>query len=107
MKRRTRRPQHRKPGAGLADSASIDEQYALEPVIEPGGGSADGEESGGVQLQRVQCPYCGEHFDTQLDTSSGSTRYIEDCQVCCRPIEFCLEVDYNGVLAALTTLRSD
>jgi hypothetical protein len=34
----------------------------------------------------VQCPWCGEVFTTFFDISSGSTSYIEDCQVCCRPI---------------------
>ena len=34
----------------------------------------------------VQCPYCGETIQILLDASAGSQRYIEDCQVCCRPI---------------------
>jgi hypothetical protein len=36
----------------------------------------------------VSCPYCGEVFDTAADTSTGDQEYIEDCQVCCRPIRF-------------------
>ena len=39
----------------------------------------------------VECPYCGEVFPTMADTSQGSYQTIEDCQVCCRPIQ--LEVD--------------
>ena len=39
------------------------------------------------------CPYCGESFSTTLDTSAGSQDYIEDCQICCRPILFCLTLD--------------
>ena len=27
-------------------------------------------------------------FETAVDTSSGSARYVEDCQICCQPIEF-------------------
>ena len=34
----------------------------------------------------VECPYCGELIYLVLDTSAGAQRYIEDCQVCCRPI---------------------
>jgi len=34
-------------------------------------------------------------------------RYVEDCQICCQPIEFSLEVDHAGVLQSLSTLRSD
>ena len=33
------------------------------------------------------CPYCGESISSVLDLSVGSQRYIEDCEVCCRPIE--------------------
>jgi hypothetical protein len=56
---------------------------------------------------RVACPYCGEDFETLVDGSAGSQRYIEDCPVCCRPIEFQAEVDGAGNLIALTTQRDD
>ena len=39
--------------------------------------------------QRIQCPYCGENIDIVLDVATQDftdTEYIEDCQVCCRPI---------------------
>jgi len=43
------------------------------------------------------CPYCGESFSTVLDLSqapnNGPQEYIEDCQVCCRPIMFSIEQD--------------
>lgn len=36
----------------------------------------------------AQCPYCGEPLDLYIDEAGGITqRYIEDCSVCCRPIE--------------------
>lgn len=32
------------------------------------------------------CAFCGEENETFLDLGGGrSQRYIEDCQVCCRP----------------------
>jgi hypothetical protein len=34
----------------------------------------------------VQCPWCGETFVTFFDASTGDQSYVEDCQVCCRPI---------------------
>ena len=106
MKRPTPGKQPPKPDVILSDAQSIDEQYGLEPVIDPSL-SADGGAPGGVEFHPVQCPYCGENFETQVDASSGSARYVEDCQICCRPIEFSLEVDHAGVLQALSTLRSD
>jgi len=33
------------------------------------------------------CPYCGEEISMVLDTSVQRQTYIEDCEVCCRPIE--------------------
>lgn len=41
----------------------------------------------------VTCPYCGETIEVAVDTSGGSQMYIEDCQVCCRPIVMRLTVD--------------
>jgi hypothetical protein len=35
----------------------------------------------------INCPFCGEIFTTFVDISGGSQNYIEDCQICCRPIE--------------------
>ncbi len=34
-----------------------------------------------------QCPYCWEEISMLLDTSVSSQTYIEDCEVCCNPIE--------------------
>lgn len=34
-----------------------------------------------------ECPYCGEEISMVLDTSVERQKYIEDCEVCCRPIE--------------------
>jgi hypothetical protein len=40
-----------------------------------------------VSFQEVQCPYCGEWIELAVDASAGGQAYIEDCAVCCRPIE--------------------
>lgn len=45
----------------------------------------------------VQCPYCGEMLELTVDASAGAQRYIEDCSVCCRPIELALEHDVDGL----------
>jgi Cysteine-rich CPXCG len=33
------------------------------------------------------CPYCWEEISMVLDTSVTSQTYVEDCEVCCNPIE--------------------
>lgn len=55
----------------------------------------------------MTCPYCGETFETSVDTSAGAQEYIEDCQVCCRPIVFQIEVDPEGDLRSLEVKRDD
>ena len=34
-----------------------------------------------------QCPYCWEEISMLLEPSSTVQQYIEDCEVCCRPIQ--------------------
>lgn len=34
-----------------------------------------------------QCPYCWETISMLLDTSVRQQVYVEDCEVCCNPIE--------------------
>ena len=33
-----------------------------------------------------QCPYCWEDISMLLDSSLVSTEYVEDCEICCNPI---------------------
>jgi hypothetical protein len=90
------------------DPEVIDALYGLEPVFEPSSPVPEtAAQTAAAQFQSVQCPYCGETFETLADSSAGSATYIEDCQICCQPIEFCLEVDAAGALASLETRRTD
>ena len=34
-----------------------------------------------------QCPYCFEQISMLLEAFYSDQKYIEDCEVCCRPIE--------------------
>lgn len=47
----------------------------------------------------VACPWCGEVYPTSVDTSQGSHTAIEDCTVCCRPIELSIECEPGEVYA--------
>jgi len=44
----------------------------------------------------IGCPYCGETISILVDLSVPQQEYIEDCQVCCRPIVFSVAVDGDG-----------
>ncbi len=60
-----------------------------------------------LETRSVACPYCGERFDAALDCSAGDQEYIEDCQVCCRPIVFAVAADTDGRLLSLEVRRED
>lgn len=45
------------------------------------------------------CPYCGEEISMVLDTSVRRQSYVEDCEVCCRPIEISYVIE-EGELAS-------
>ncbi len=40
-----------------------------------------------LEEARISCPYCGEPINVLLNPEDIGQAYIEDCQVCCRPIE--------------------
>lgn len=46
-----------------------------------------------LESESYYCPYWGEPAEAVLDLSGGDQVYIEDCPVCCRPIEFELRTD--------------
>lgn len=42
--------------------------------------------------QFFTCPYCHQNISVVLDLSiEGSQEYVEDCEVCCRPIQITFE----------------
>ena len=44
----------------------------------------------------VDCPYCGEPLEITVDTSVGQQEYVEDCQVCCKPVQVRIRVSADG-----------
>jgi len=45
-----------------------------------------------------QCPYCWEEISMILDASIRSQTYIEDCEVCCNPIEVAPVFESNELI---------
>lgn len=60
-----------------------------------------------LDSEKILCPYCGETFSVTLDLSGGNQSFIEDCEVCCRPIEFSVSVTAEGELGSLEVHRDD
>jgi len=68
----------------------------------------------------VNCPYCGETFNTIIDysmlvdnrnaldsTQQQDYTYIEDCRVCCQPILFTPVINQNGELQDVITRQEN
>ena len=36
----------------------------------------------------VLCPFCGQPVELLIDTTIPHQQYVEDCEVCCNPMEF-------------------
>jgi hypothetical protein len=94
-----------KPPGNPASEAEIDALYGLEPVLNVESTALD--RPAGMEFSVVQCPYCGEPFETSIDASGGSCSFVEDCQICCQPIDFTLRVDDNGTPLELLARRGD
>lgn len=87
------------------EAQDIDQLYGLEPVFEPATGAGRGGEL--EQFVAFQCPWCGERLETRVDLTAGEREYIEDCEVCCRPIELGIELEDDGALRAVRVQRLD
>jgi hypothetical protein len=61
----------------------------------------------GVEPFDISCPYCGETIEILIDPSVESQSYIEDCQVCCRPINLSVTVDGEGVASVQANSEDD
>jgi hypothetical protein len=46
----------------------------------------------------ITCPNCGEVFPLQIDTSNPEQSLIEDCSVCCRPINLTVRCEPGAVV---------
>ena len=49
-----------------------------------------------MDSQVIYCPSCGEPIEITVDWSVRQQEYVEDCQVCCRPIVLTVGIDDDG-----------
>jgi len=50
-------------------------------------------------VETIRCPFCGQAFETTVDTSITFQRFTIDCEVCCRPMEISVECAPGEVLS--------
>lgn len=45
-----------------------------------------------------QCPHCFEEISMLVDPSVRRQEYIEDCEVCCNPIQIQVELEEGEIV---------
>ena len=55
----------------------------------------------------IDCPYCGESITILVDPSVIPQSYIEDCQVCCQPIEIGITESFDGGIAVAARTQDE
>ncbi|WP_083839436.1 CPXCG motif-containing cysteine-rich protein [Methylophaga frappieri] len=60
-----------------------------------------------IQEHAVNCPYCGEVISLLIDSSEVFQDYIEDCEVCCRPIRLQIDCGDGSECTILTFHEND
>jgi len=55
----------------------------------------------------LSCPYCGEPFELFLEPSEAAQRYVEDCSVCCRPVDVNIHPSGRNDSVEVILLRDD
>lgn len=49
-----------------------------------------------LEFVEVSCPSCGDAIELQVDSSIRRQEYIQDCEVCCRPMRVTVAIDEDG-----------
>ncbi len=62
---------------------------------------------GFLHEELISCPYCGESITILIDPEDTGQEYIEDCQVCCRPINFSVSSEAEEDPVVLVRAEND
>jgi len=52
---------------------------------------------------RLDCPYCGEPIEIVIDEGAPDAEYVDDCEVCCRPMVITVALGSDGPLVSART----
>ena len=55
----------------------------------------------------IHCPYCEEPISVVVDHSIGEQEYVEDCQVCCRPLVLSIAIDADGEASVIARYENE
>ena len=50
-----------------------------------------------LETREIQCPHCGESIEVDVEPMAEDQSFIEDCSVCCKPIQYTVVPSDEGV----------
>jgi hypothetical protein len=56
-----------------------------------------------IAQTEINCPYCGQSFALEVDTSQSEQTLIEDCSVCCRPMSLTIRCEPGAIIDVVTS----
>ncbi len=60
-----------------------------------------------LETHSIQCPYCGEMIEIDVEKMDEPQSLIEDCTVCCRPIQYEINPSEDEEPLDIVVTRSD
>ena len=78
---------------------SVRRKYGYPPDKQEKAWSANGALVDSTNTTWVDCPYCGTRIEIVIDCTIPSQEYIEDCEVCCRPIVLAVSVNDDETIS--------
>lgn len=70
--------------------------YSINEITEPS-----------IDEHIIRCPYCGQVMTVLIDNEELGQEYIEDCQLCCRPINFNVTTGFEGELSVIVSAENE
>jgi hypothetical protein len=56
-----------------------------------------------LETHSAQCPYCGETIEVDIEPLEEAQTFIEDCSVCCRPIQYAVRTTVDEEIEVIAT----
>jgi len=56
-----------------------------------------------LETRSVQCPYCGETVELDIEPLEEAQTFIEDCSVCCKPIQYDVVMNADDEIEIIAT----
>jgi len=51
-----------------------------------------------IAQTEISCPHCGQTFPLEVDTSVAEQIFVEDCNICCRPMTLAIRSEPGKIL---------